>query len=799
MNFSPVLGLVDIHKDPLMLFLIGLGFLGLFIYYFATEITRRKRNAGTILVLGVVLLCLDAFTPPKENLKGGIDISGGSSFTLRVEPGVDDDNTPLPVTNDDIAAAITVLEQRLDPDGAKGMIAGRQGSNRIIIQMPGVSDEEAAAMRETIETTARLEIRQVDETATEAQAKAIYENDPSAELVSGYKAYRYDDFEEPGVYRYALVSLRLGLDGSYIAKAFSDPATPTVVNITLTSEGGEKMEAFTRPMTKGRSQMASLLDGEILQIATIQADYLGKQFQISGLSSREESQALAKALNNPLRNPLVVEEQRQASATLGEATVKQGISAGLIALGLTMIFVLIYYRFAGIIALIGLVINVIILFGAMALLEFSFTLPGIAGIILTIGVAVDANVLIYERLREELNAGKSVKGALQAAFDKAFSAIFDANITTLITALILFWRASGTVKGFAVTLTIGIIASMFAALLAVRVMFWWGADKGIIKKLSFMDVLPKTRINFLGYRKLAFILSTILLVGSISVFFGKGESNLGIDFTGGSLISYPIEEDSLAPADVQAVLDPLPTSQGSSAQVESTAEATILSVRTGAEDTEVVKTALAEAFPMLSEVDPSTDEVSATLGKEFLQNAGYALGLGLLAILIYLTFRFEFSFALGATVAIFHDLIISLGIILALGHQLELIHVGAILTIAGYSINDTIVVFDRIRETLRTKRGEVVDVMNTAISATLSRTVLTSVTTLMSVTVLYFLGGSSLQEFSLAIIIGVLVGTYSSIFIAAPFVYLWSKFRGTNLRREVLDADLEAEIVNNNA
>lgn len=799
MNFPSVLGFFDFHEDPLILFLIGLGLLGLFIYYFATEITRRKRNAGTILVLGIALLCLDAFSPPKEKLKGGIDISGGSSFTLRVEPGVDDEGQPLPVSNDDIEAAITVLEGRLDPDGAKGMIAGRQGSDRIIIQMPGVSDEEAEAMRETIETTARLEIRQVDETASEEQARAIFFNEEDAELVSGYKAYEYEDFDEPGRKRYALISLRLGLDGSYIAQAFSDPATPTVVNINLTGEGGERMERMTEPMIKGRSQMASILDGRVLQIATLQADSLGKNFTISGLSSREESQALAKALNNPLRNPLVVEEQRQASATLGEATVKQGITAGLIALGLTVLFVLLYYRFAGIIALIGLLINVVILFGAMALLEFSFTLPGIAGIILTIGVAVDANVLIYERLREELNAGKSVAGALQAAFEKAFSAIFDANITTLITALILFWRASGTVKGFAVTLTIGIIASMFAALIAVRVMFWWGTDKGLIKKLSFADILPKRRIDFLGKRKIAFVLSAILLIGSISVFVGKGSDNLGIDFTGGTLISYPIEEGSLTPAEVQVVLDTLETSQGSSAQVESTAEATILSVRTGADDTEIVKPALTAAFPQLVNSEPSVDEVSASLGGEFLRNAAYALGFGLLAILIYLTFRFEFSFALGATVAIFHDLIISVGIILALGHQLELIHVGAILTIAGYSINDTIVVFDRIRETLRTKRGDVKDVMNLAISATLSRTILTSATTFMSVVTLYFLGGSSLQEFSLAIMVGVLVGTYSSIFIAAPFVYLWSKMRGTNLRREVLDADLEAEVINNNA
>ena len=496
-----------------------------------------------------------------------------------------------------------------------------------------------------------------------------------------------------------------------------------------------------------------------------------------------------------MKNPLLVEEERTVSATLGKETVHQGITAGIAGLGLTLLFVLLYYRFAGIIALLGLTINILILFGAMAMFGFTFTLPGIAGIILTIGVAVDANVLIYERLREELAAGKSIKAAISAAYEKAFSAIFDANITTLITALILFWRASGTVKGFAVTLTIGILASMLAALLCTRVLFWWFSDAGILKKLSFMNLIPERSFNFLGKRKLAFSFSIILIVAGLGSMWEKNDSSLGIDFTGGAQLSYQlVDGQTVEQPAVQQILNTLDLSKQARSQEETTTGGEyLLTVRCATEDIGAIETALNSNFEVLKD-KPSRETISASLGGEFLSTALWALIIGLVAILIYITIRFEFSFALGAFAALIHDILICLGIVIFSGQELSLIHVGAFLTIAGYSINDTIVVFDRIREDLRSRRGDVQDVMNHAINATLSRTVLTSVTTFVAVLVLYVFGGAALKDFSFTIMIGVVVGTYSSIFIASPIVYIWSKMRGANLRRELLDANLEAEV-----
>jgi SecD/SecF fusion protein len=512
----------------------------------------------------------------------------------------------------------------------------------------------------------------------------------------------------------------------------------------------------------------------------------------------------------------------------------------------------------------------------------TFTLPGIAGIILTIGVAVDANVLIYERLREEMAGGKSLGNALRAAYEKAFSAIFDANITTLLTAIILLWRASDQMKGFAITLTIGILSSMFAALLVTRVLFFWGRDTGALKKLSFMNLIPEKTIKFMEMRKPAFMISAVLFIGSLVVMGTKRDSSLGIDFLGGSIVNIQLnEEQILSEATVREAISDLTLKKNATIQLEQPvgAEGELISIKCdsddlaqitdklrsdivilgavssktleiplkksdseitkeaieksleslGLENTKVeikaeaasdnrfisinsaadsestIATKLKEDFPSLKipeakpnyEIPIDGQTISASLGGEFLKNSLYALGLGLLAVLIYISLRFEFSFAVGAFTALFHDIVICIGVVILFGTELSLIHVGAFLTIAGYSINDTIVVFDRMRETLRSKRGDVSDVMNLAINATLSRTILTSVTTFVAVFVLWIFGGAALKDFSFAIMIGVIIGTYSSIFIAAPVVYIWSKSRGTNLRKELLDAslDMSTEVV----
>jgi SecD/SecF fusion protein len=798
---------VVFFKDPLILFTIGLTLLILFFWYFATEIESRKRNVGTVLLVGICGLCALAIFPPKERLKPGIDIAGGSAFLLRIQAKENEKGEIMPITADQVEEGMRVIKDRLDAMGTAEPLVVRQGEDRILVQMPGVKPEESAEIRRTLETVAKLELREVSPRNNE-----IGENGKSLaqrvldgqELIPGYLVYKLTQKDEDGKESTTsiLLNRRVAISGKDIVDAYPSPSRPDAVSVTLNGAGTEKMSKLTSNMRKGIDRLAIVLDGVVISAPTVN-DNLGKNFEVSGLDDPGEPKKLAKALMNPLENPLKVEEERSVSPTLGSAIVKQGIWSGLIGLTITAVFVLIYYRTGGIVALIGLLVNGLMLFGAMAIFGFTFSLPGIAGIILTIGLAVDANVLIYERLREEIEAGKSLKSAIAASYDKAFSAIFDANITSLISAIILFSMASGSIKGFAVTLTIGLVASMFSAILVTRVLFRWGTDTNLLRKMTFLNLIKATNIDFLAAAKKTAIVSSIFVVVSLAAFALKRESALGIDFTGGTRVQFQLNEKEVTLDQVNKVLDTLTLTRAAVPQIESNpVTGSLLSVRTDKADAEKIITALRNDIPVLAEkdangssylIDESKEEVSALIGGSFLRESLIALILGLIGIAIYITIRFEFSFALGAFIALLHDVVIAVGIVVLLGRELSLIHVGAILTIAGYSINDTIVIFDRIRETVLIRTGAIKDIMNEAINATLSRTVLTSATTIVTVLILSLYGGSALRDFSIMILIGLVIGTYSSVFVASPIVLWWSQRKGGNLRKDVLATTLAAE------
>ena len=791
---------MDLQDNPLIVVSAGIAIVALIFWYVATEIDRRKRNVGTIAIGIVVALCLVAVLPVKEKLKGGIDLVGGSSFIVEIQPGKDEEGNSLPVNEGAIEQAKATLSKRLSNSGLSDNLMQPLGENRLIIEMPGVGPERRDEIRETIEKTARLLLKKVHPNSNQiiAQIEA-----GTKTLEPGYQVFpiRRTDPETGKVIGMdkILLSRRTIVGGDKV-----DLARPGdglgVINVLLSKEGGRRLTNATKTMTIGSDRMAVVLDDEVLIAPTVNAT-LGRNFIVEGLDGREEVRTVSNALNNPLKYPLNILSERNVTARYGEEVVRQGVTAAIAGLALTLLFVLIYYRFAGFVALIGLTVNMLILFGAMAMFGATFTLPGIAGIILTIGVAVDANVLIYERLREEIAGGKSLINAIRAAYEKAFSAIFDANITTLLTAIILLWRASDQMKGFAITLTIGILSSMFAALLVTRVFFFWGSDTRALKKLSFMNLIPAKTIKFMEMRKPAFMLSSVLLIGSLVVMGTKRESSLGIDFLGGSIVNIQLKEgQELSEATVKKAISDLTLEKNPTIQLEQPvgAEGDLISIKCASNDLEKIESKLRSDIGILGEINTEknydiafdNETISPSLGGEFLKNSFYALGLGLLAVLFYISLRFEFSFAVGAFAALFHDILICIGVVIMFGTELSLIHVGAFLTIAGYSINDTIVVFDRMRESLRSKRGDVAQVMNLAINATLSRTILTSVTTFVAVLVLWIFGGSALKDFSFAIMIGVVVGTYSSIFIAAPVVYIWSK-KGSKLRQELIDASLD--------
>ena len=880
--------------DPLTVFGIGLSLLVLFFWYFASEVERRKRNVGTFLTIGICALCLLAIVPPKERLKGGIDILGGSSFSLTIQPRADAFGNPMAITKEQVDQAIMVIEKRLNAMGTAEPIIARQGSNGILLQMPGVEPEESARIRTTLEKVAKLELREVsprnEEPGPDGKSLAARVL-AGSEIIPGYRAFIHKSKDEDGkeIPRPILLNRRAALGGSDIALATASPQQADAVSITLNGAGTDKMIALTKNMQPGKDRIAIVLDGEVISAPVVNQVPLGKQFIIEGLREPGEVQSLANSLMNPLENALVVGEFRNVSPTLGAAVVHQGLVAGLLALLMTFMFVLIYYRVSGFIAIVGLIVNTVILFGVMAMFGFTFTLPGIAGMVLTIGMAVDANVLIYERLREEIEHGKSLKNAIEASYDRAFSAIFDSHVTSLITAVILFWLGSGTIKGFAVTLTIGVTASLFSAILCTRVIFRWGIDYNWFKHLTFLHLIKSAHYDFMGKRRVCIAGALATIVLSIGAFVVRGERALGIDFTGGTRImfqlgkdtkisqaevenalaglklskaAYPQQENNpttgtlltvrcasddakkgildttniikrlrenipvlnakgdnvnilfqlgkdskVAVDQIQKTLDDNKSSLSKTATVKEESipnSGTLFTVRCAAKDAAALTAKLTEAIPALGTkvtnspdyaIDASQEEVSALIGGSFLTQSLIAIALGFVGIVIYMTFRFEFSFALGGFVAIFHDVIICVGMIVLMGGELSLIHVGAVLTIAGYSISDTIVVFDRVREMLLIRTDSVEKVMNEAINATLSRTLLTSSATLISVAILAFLGGTALRDFGVIIFIGIIVGTFSSIFIASPITLWWSNRRGGSIREDVRATIAKAESI----
>jgi SecD/SecF fusion protein len=764
---------------PAITFFIGLLLLVLFGWYFATDRPGRKRTLGLVLTVLVVAFSIQQFVQLKIPL--GLDLKGGTSFLLKLSP--QDGKTLNP---DMLGQAVEVIRKRVDAMGGREPVIAPQGDNRIMVQIPGLDSEEAIkAQREQLQRVAKLDFASVLP-ATQEQIAAIEAGEQflnPAYVIKTYKMVR----EGKPVETKLLVRKNPEVSGDHVTQAMAYYDQKGYgVSLQLDGEGARKFDEVAAQHVN--EQLAILLDGDVISAPVLEtAQYHGRA-QISGNFTEKEARDLASSLENPLRVPVEIEETRTVSSSLGTDSIKSGILAGLSGLVLVFGFVMVYYRMAGIVAFIGLLVNIVILFGMMAMFGFVLTLPGIAGIILSIGMAVDANVLIYERLREETAAGKSLSAALENAYDKAFSAIFDANVTTLITAIILFWQATGSVKGFAVTLTLGIIASMFSALLVTRTLFRWMIERFGLSKLSMLDLIPKKKFDFLSKRTISAVISLVLIGGSIAVIAIRGQGNLGIDFRGGDLLvvdsqkPVPVDEARAALANIKL--------GDVTIQFEREGMKEMLSFRSPAGTSQEILTKLKESFPDRGIVAVSESKVGPQIGLEFAKRAIWALLLGMIGILIYVTVRFEFSFALATVAALLHDVIITLGLFSLIGGELSLVMVGAILTIAGYSVNDTIVVFDRIRDGLKQgERGSTQTLMNTAINETLGRTILTGGTTLLSVGALYFFGGAVLRDFSFAILVGILVGTYSSIFVASPIVLWWTKLRGKSIRREVLEGE----------
>jgi len=778
---------------PALTFFFGLVTLVLFGWYFATDQGPRKRLLAATLMLLLVAFSIFTIWPPQKKIALGLDIQGGTSFLIRLKPG------DKPITKAMLDQAVEVIRKRVDYFGASEPIISPVGNDRILVQIPGLDVAKIQEARDQLSRVAKLEFRLVYRDNGE-RLKAIDEGKevipPEYRIevykLSGEGAPMSNEFgetvagskEKPREER-LLVKKKADLGGDRVTASNAYYGNEGwTVQLKFDSEGAKKFGQITEQYKGYR--FAIVLDGAIQSAPVIRDAIYGGDAVITGRFSEEEARGLASVLENPLQTPVSIEEERSVSPTLGLDSIRASILAGLVGLAITLVCVAVYYKIPGLVANLALIINLILLIGALTMFRFVLTLPGIAGIILTIGLSVDANVLIYERLREEMALGKSLKVAIKTAYEKAFSSIFDANVTTLITAAILFWKASGPVKGFAIALTLGILASLFTALIVGRNFLGWFVDTGRLKRISMLHLISAQHINFLVKGFLACICSLALLLAGATAFYIRGERNFGVDFRGGDLVTMSAPNK----IDIGQVRAALKTIGFSDASIQESSQVgkSYITVRTPLNTSDKVEKQIMQSMPNAGFKVEGSERVGALVGGELAKNSLIALGLGILGILIFVTFRFELSFAVGAIVALLHDVLMTVGMFALLGRELTLTMVGAVLTIAGYSINDTIVVYDRIREGLASgRRGTIEEIMNESINQTLSRTILTSTVTLIPILCLFFFGGPVLRDFSLAIIIGVVVGTYSSIFIASPIVLWWTRARGgaSVLRREI--------------
>lgn len=704
------------------------------------------------------------------------------------------------IQNNAINQSLEIIRNRIDQFGVAEPVIIRQGENEIVVQLPGEDDLQRAI--ELIGTTAQLEFKIVadstglnlQELVDNALASGQWNKKDTTEKLNEILA----DQLPPGTRLYfekektsnvpddigtpILLENKVLMTGDMIKNAqvriggtFNTPQ----VTLDMTSRGAEVFGKITGANVNRR--MAIVLDGVVRSAPNIQQKILGGSAQITGQFSHEEASDLAIVLRvGALPAPVDIVQNMTVGASLGADSIKKGLYSGLFGAILVLGFMLIYYRLPGGIANGALLLNILFLFTGLAILSATLTLPGIAGIILSIGMAVDANVLIFERMREEYALGKTVKSSIDGGFSKAFWTIVDSQVTTLITATALFLFGTGPIKGFAVTLSLGIIFNLFTALFCSRLMFDGLTAKKILTKFSFMQFTKTPNLDYMKLKNITFALSGVFVgIGVlcfILILFGK--ANLGVDFTGGSLLQYKAEQ-SFTMAEVRSALEKSKI-DGLTLQEVKNENRLIVKVKKSekmiANLDKTVSTALNSELADKKFKLESTSEIGSSVSAILRNKAIQAILISLAGVIIYLAFRFDLSFGIAAATATFHDVLVVLGLCWIFQIEITLLIVTALLTLAGYSLNDSVVVFDRIRENMKkVEKKSLSDIINLSVNQVISRTIVTSLTSAMVLLALYLFGGSVIHDFSFALLAGVMIGTYSSIFIASPILTLWKK------------------------
>lgn len=702
--------------------------------------------------------------PLVKNPKGGAPLYSQNIETDRLVLRPTSEYTET-LTRDAVERSLEVVRRRLDETGLVEPSITRQGRDGVLVQLPGVDNPQY--IRELLGTTAQMTFHWAADHQSHTHTNILALPDAETGLLHQLEQ-------------------RVALEGTHIRDAqlaFAQETGQPVVNFKLDREGARLFGQMTQNNI-GR-QLAVVLDQQVITAPVIRSVIAGGSGEISGSFTSAQANDLALLLRaGALPAPLRVIEERTVGPDLGSEAISMGISTGLFGALLVVAFMLGIYGRWGLIACLGLGVHIGLMFGTLSLLGATLTLPGIAGFILSIGMAVDANILINERIREETRSGKSAYGAMDAGFKRAYRTILDSNVTSLIAISLLFLFGSGPVRGFAVTMAIGLLMSLFTAITLTRLIMEWqvrrlGRRPLRISGIGWLDRVSERPINFMGGRVFGLVASGVLSLAAIFLFFQPG-LKYGIDFSGGSIIEVQAPQVS-----AEALRKNLQTQGFAQASLQEFGDGGHYLIRLpmdGAEQVasgkpvETLKSVVLEIAPEAS--FPRVEMVGPKVSGQFTDATFLAILLAGAGMLAYLWVRFESHFALAATITIALDLTKTIGFFVLAGVEFNLTAVAALLALIGYSVNDKVVVFDRVRENLRlTPDKPLLQLLNESITSTLTRTVFTSITTFLALVPMAIAGGAAVASFVLPMLFGIVIGTSSSILIAAPIVLLLGQRR----------------------
>lgn len=736
-----------------------------------------KKNRGIlVLVLTAIITGFLIFTSAvgfgptgtgsAKNIKTGLDLSGGVSITYEASK-----ESP---TEDEMADTIYKLQKRVEHYSSESQVY-KEGENRIIVEIPGAKDANKI-LEELGKPGSLYFIKHKDSAGEEnytynAEAKA-YELTKTIE-----------EIEADG----GIVLTGTDIKDAKAAVAQDDlKNNVNVVSLSFTKEGTDKFAVATKEAVEaGNDTIGIYYDGTFVSVPSVKQEIKDGQAQIDGMKDAAEAENLASTIRiGGLKLELSELRSSVVAAQLGEKAISTSLTAAAIGLALIILFMIFVYRIPGLVSGIALIIYVCLDLIALNAFDLTLTLQGIAGIILSIGMAVDANVIIYARIQEEIAAGKSVRNALQNGFKKAFSAIFDGNITTLIAAFVLNWLGSGTVKGFAQTLALGIVLSMFTALVVSKYLMYAVYAVGVRDEKLYGKRKERKPIPFLQKRKVFFTVSLILILcAPVSMLIFKGTTGeslkYSLEFKGGTSTNVEFAEN-MSIAEIDEKLTPLVEEVTGDKNAQATKvvgnNQVIIKTRTlNVEQREKLENALIDNFGVEQE-DITSESISSTVSSEMRADAVKAVIVATVLMLLYIWFRFkDIRFASSAVIALLHDILVVLAFYAVARVSVGNTFIACMLTIVGYSINATIVIFDRIRENLAGKKFDLETLVNASITQTLTRSIYTSLTTFIMVFLLFIMGVSSIREFALPLMVGIVCGGYSSVCITGALWYVMKK------------------------